>query len=152
MTTGWVRLDCTYTSDSLSSVYARLILTGVTGTVYIDDVQLEMNEAASPCNLLKNSTFSQNINQWSGNGSSVSWIKPNGAVGKVLGLTGDLVSESYAKQTVNINLPGSETYVLSGWAYANSLPLESNGGNPEFRLGATVVYSDGTTGQFFKGF
>ena len=148
---GWVRLDCTYTSDSLSSVYARLILTGVTGTVYIDDVQLEMNEAASPCNLLKNSTFSQNINHWSGNGSSVSWIKPNGAVGKVLGLTGDLVSESYAKQTVNINLPGSETYVLSGWAYANSLPLEA-GGNPEFRLGATVVYSDGTTDNFSKDF
>lgn len=53
----------------------------------------------------------------------------------MLGLTGDLVSESYAKQTVNINLPGSETYVLSGWAYANSLPLEA-GGNPGIQTGS----------------
>ena len=49
-----------------------------------------------------------------------------------------------AAQTINVNLPGTETYVLSGWAKADSVPL-NNPNQRTFQITATFTYSDGST-------
>jgi len=48
-----------------------------------------------------------------------------------------------AYQDIPINLPGTETYILSGWAKANSVPAKT-GAVPAFNLYAEIYYSDGT--------
>ena len=46
----------------------------------------------------------------------------------------------YADQTVKVNLPGTETYILAGWGKADSMPLHDS--SRTFQLTAQVFYTD----------
>ena len=46
-------------------------------------------------------------------------------------VNGNPNAENYASQTVTVNQPSSQTYVLSGWAKANSVPDNEMDGDPE---------------------
>jgi hypothetical protein len=58
----------------------------------------------------------------------------------------------YAYQDIRLDLPATQTYVLSGWAKANALPRRENERNPGFGLLARITYSDGTTEEHFVSF
>ncbi len=143
---GWVRLSCTYEATSTDTVKVIVGLTGVTGTVYVDDVQFERNEVASPYNLVQNGSFIRGNSYWENpnNGTYASVTQYDGTTGYAMKITGGPEKgDASAAQTINVNLPGTETYVLSGWAKADSVPL-SNPNRRSFQITAMFTYSDGT--------
>ena len=144
---GWVRLSCTYEATATATVKACFSFNGVTGTVYIDDVQFERNEVASPYNLVQNGSFIKYNNYWTSrnNANYASVTQYDGLSGYAMKITGGPEKgEAAAAQTINVNLPGTETYVLSGWAKADSVPL-NNPNQRTFQITATFTYSDGST-------
>jgi len=64
------------------------------------------------------------------------------------------LDSGYFLQTIPINLPYTETYVLSGWAKADALPAnqERHYTAKLFTLKAEVYYSDGVKEDFFLPF
>ena len=69
------------------------------------------------------------------------------------------VNTSRAWQDVTVNLPGTQTYVFSGWAWGNSVPdNDSDHEDPaydmlkQFGLRAVLTYSDGTTENHYVSF
>ena len=76
-----------------------------------------------------------------------------------LRLYGDAYTDRAAYQDVAINLPGTQTYVLSGWARGISLPdnvqQESDPAadlNKQFGLRAILTYTDGSTEYHYTAF
>lgn len=143
---GWVRLSCTYEATSTGTVKVCLGMNGVTGSVYVDDVQFERNDVASPYNLVQNGSFIRGNSYWENpnNGTYASVTQYDGTTGYAMKITGGPEKGgASAAQTINVNLPGTETYVLSGWAKADSVPL-SNPNRRSFQITAMFTYSDGT--------
>ena len=161
---GWNRIYCVYAGLAGEQLNLYATLTKAKGTVYFDDLQFEyngvqegssmfiQNDYASPYNLLTNSKlYSSGTGVW-GNGTSAATAnveKYNGETGYVIQINGAPSSLSCISQTINVNLPGSETYMLSGWAKAASVePRETS----SFQITATVNYSDGTHEDFISPF
>ena len=145
---GWIRTYCTFDGTQGETVYPCLVFTSAKGTVYVDDVQIEFHKAASPYNLLSETYLRSGTNHsWlsSLNASFVNTTKYNGSNGYVLKVTGAPSKQSYIAQDVNVNLPGTETYMLSGWAKAASVAPKSTS---TFQITATVHYTDGTYEYF----
>ncbi len=153
---GWVRISLTFTAMSNGSGCVYLYGDGVVGTFYADDFQLEVGEAPSTFNLVENGgmemmndyiwTLGTNANFVLGSGIGVA-----NSMGS-LRIVGDPEeSGTNAYQDIPLNLPASQTYVLSGWAKANAVPDSPNELNSaddvtkKCGLRATITYMDGTT-------
>ena len=93
--------------------------------------------------------------------SSFGWSAGTGAAVETSGgasssrsnmrINGDPTSNTTnASQTITVNLPGTQTYVLAGWVWANAVPDRSGDPmNPDSRnkkcgLRATITYTDGS--------
>ena len=94
-------------------------------------------------------------------GTNAAFSSSYGVAGsaKSLRVAGDPQSASTnAYQDVVLNLPGTQTYVLSGWARANAVPDDYDElENPDdvtkkCGLRATITYSDGTTEGHYVAF
>lgn len=156
---GWARLSATITPKTTGSYALMVQAVGVVGWFYVDDVQLERGEAPSNHNLIENGNL--DINQYG-------WLMQQGGSyftntggNKVLRCAGDPSQDACAWQNVPIELPGTETYVLSGWANAYSVPDNDNAQENEdyagdttksFGLRATVRYTDGTQEHHYAPF
>ena len=60
----WARISVTFTAPTDGTYTFSICRDGVSGTVYVDDVQLETGEAPSNYNLLENGSFSMGKNCW----------------------------------------------------------------------------------------
>ena len=82
-----------------------------------------------------------------------------------LQVSGNPNAENYASQTVIINQPSAQTYVLSGWGKANAVPDNVTASNlknveygtardknKQFGLRAILTYSDGATEYHYTPF
>ncbi|MBQ6262606.1 MAG: carbohydrate binding domain-containing protein [Clostridia bacterium] len=161
---GWIRVYCVYSGQTGEQLNLYATLSKAKGTVYFDDLQFEynglqegnsvyiQNDCASPYNLLTNSKlFSNGTGAW-GNGTNASAAyveKYSGESGYVIKIDGSPSSASCISQTVTVNLPGTETYMLSGWAKGASVAPRSTS---SFQITATVNYSDGTYEYFSAPF
>jgi len=151
---GYRRISVTFEAPSgLKHVRVNLALRAATGTVYFDGVQLEKTEAASPYNFIENS----DLERYNSNGLPTSWLSSNNFTmstsmdtttsnAKVEGtscfrIKGEVGKNKYLYQEVPINTSEEATYILSGWATANSVPKGTN--SSSFRLIARVYYTDG---------
>ena len=94
-------------------------------------------------------------------GTNAAFSSTYGVAGssRSLKITGDPLSASTnAYQDITLNLPGTQTYVLSGWARANAVPDDpSELDNPndvtkKCGLRATITYSDGATEGHYVAF
>ena len=144
---GWVRISVTFTAASSAAHTVSVRCDGsseANGTFYVDDLQLEVGEAPSNVNLLENGNMAM---------SSYNWVLSDAAsvVGddylQINGSPADTAAN--ASQTVNINLPSSETYVLSGWVKAYAVPDNTNTASDPAQdtlkqcgLRAVIKYSD----------
>jgi len=157
---GWVRISTTFT-PSVTDEYGIIVYnSGAIGTFYADDFQLEEGDAPSSYNLLENGNMERSDSGWT-MGTNARYSSSRGAAGSSnsLKVTGDPQSASTnAYQDVVLNLPGTQTYVLSGWAQANAVPDDpSELDNPndmtkKCGLRATITYSDGTTEGHYVAF
>ena len=156
---GWVRISVTFTPDATDEYGIFVNNSGAIGTFYADDFQLEEGDAPSSYNLIKNSNM-EGTGSWT-MGTNAAFSSSYGVAGsaKSLRVAGDPQSASTnAYQDVVLNLPGTQTYVLSGWARANAVPDDYDElENPDdvtkkCGLRATITYSDGTTEGHYVAF
>ena len=120
---GWVRVSVTFTAAVSGSHTLALCNDGALGTVYADDFQLEAGDAPSSANLVEDGSLELASNSWTlSTGASVS----EGGLASgthALEIAGDPESTAtYACQDIPVYLPGSKTYLLSGWVKANAVP------------------------------
>ena len=159
---GWVRIAMTFTAAASGATTVSIQGTGMVGTFYADDVQLEKGEAPSNYNMLENGDFQAGS-------TAVGWGMDDKAslftgIGVGLGRSAnDSAAQSMkfqnaeediyaiAYQDVNINKTGLQSYVISGWAMANAVPdnitVRSSPAydhTKQFGIRATISYADGT--------
>ena len=146
---GWARLSVTFTAENYCHFF--VYCAGTAGTVYIDDAQVELGEAPSEISLLRNGDMFASDRAWTNSNSTIASTET--AFGNVMMISGGPDKLSMASQTANVNLPGTETYALSGWGKAVAMPDDPNTTTlKKFGLKATVTYSDGTTEDHYQPF
>lgn len=149
---GWIRLSVSFTPKVSGVHYCSVYNDKAIGTFYADDFQLEEGEAPSTFNLVENGSMEMTGHGWT-MGTNAGF-----ASGGVANSSGSLQilgdpeeSGTNAYQDIPLNLPASQTYVLSGWAKANAVPDDPSELNSpddvtkKCGLRATIYYSDGTT-------
>ena len=141
---GWERIYAVAQASSGGAITLRAVASGLAGAVYFDDFQLEKSlfdssGSPGPASLVADGAMSRQ-NVWaSTHGSSLSY-STDPVFGTVAKLQGSAFDSIDVYQDIQINQPGTQTYLLSGWAKASSVPL---GGSEEARkhdLWAEVYY------------
>ena len=139
---GWIRLSVTFTPAVTGAHTLRICSDGVEGYVYADDCQLEKGQAPSSVNLLENGDMDGGTTGWNltGGGSY------SAAAGALRMGSATTPTPAYARfdRSVMINLPATETFVLSGWVRAKSVPEGPSSAKRTCGLQAFVRYTDGT--------
>ena len=148
---GWVRVSVTFTA-AVSDVHTVGVYhDGIVGTFYADDFQLELGDAPSGFNLVENGSMELTSESWTMNTGADITADGDVVYGtNALQISGNPESTAtYAYQDVPVNLPGSKTYLLSGWVKANAVPdnVETADDpaqdlNKQCGLRAIVTYSD----------
>ena len=159
---GWERIYVTYTVPADGTYRCMVLAENAYGSIYYDDLQLERGSAASTTNLLQNGWF-QSINdpqEWTD--TNLYLYKDTSNDSNYIGyLWGSPYGMKRASQTIPINKPATDTYLLSGWgaAYAaadNETALTDstaeNNSKRYFGLIARCNYSDGTKEYFYMPF
>lgn len=151
---GWERIYHVAKSNSDGTLSIQAVAKAADGIVCFDDFQVEPANsiksyldsyadklaAPSSVNLLSNGNMTTNSGWAFSNSNNISYVSDS-TFGKAIKITGDSYSNFNVSQTVNINLPGTQTYFYSGWAKAASVPLT---GSRSFSLRAVIKYSDNT--------
>ena len=132
------------------------------GPVYYDDLQLERGSAASTTNLLQNGWFRSVTDPQEWTTTNLHLYNETGNESNYIGyLWGNPYGMKRSSQTIPINKPATDTYLLSGWgaAYAaadNETALTDstaeNNSKRYFGLIARCNYSDGTKEYFYMPF
>ncbi len=146
---GWQRLTMVFHLSAPASIQVRLAVKGSNGYARFDNVQLERGEGESQYNLLENSTF----------GSAQGWSITNGAVVSGYGVTdtqalrlnGDPGHQAYASRTVAVDQPVHTTFIVSGWARAESVRLYGDAART-FGMAVILTYTDGITEEHTMSF
>ena len=160
---GWTRLSVSFTAPASGNYTVSVVADGLTGSFYADDLQLEYGETPSTLNLLRNADMQVENDGWSLH-TRAAFCNGIGLPQEVSGayslrIYGDAYTNCEAYQEVAINLPATQTYVLSGWAKALSLPdnVKKNDDpaqdlEKQFGLRAILTYTDGSTEYHYTAF
>ncbi len=155
---GWQRISVTKTYSSSTSATVKIKFADIKGYAYIDCVQLEKSDNPSDFNLINNGGL-RGVNGWTGDMAAVSSEASRGKVAKLVGAPN---GQKSASQTVTLNSPLDTTFMLSGWARANSADLIEECEEAveadevkrprKFGLKALLTYSDSSTEEKFISF
>ncbi len=155
---GWVRLAVTFTVETAGKYTIGVYNSGAGPYFFADDFQLEKNNAPSNLNLLENGSMQYWGHGWT-LGSLAGFYDDRNAYS--IKINGDAYTESCAYQDVPISQTG-QTYVLSGWAKADSVPDNKQTAtgddgaaqdkNKQFGLRAILTYADNTTEYHYVPF
>ena len=150
----WTRLQASYTATENQQITLALVTEGL-GTVYMDCVQLEQAATASRYSLIENGDFTHTGSptySWTATGFGSAdgvTVQETGAPqldNNVIAIAGDWYTQKHLSQTVSISGSAGDSYVLSGWAKGNSVPLKTENGNArQFGMKLTFHYTDGNT-------
>jgi len=157
-TNDWTRNEVAFTipaDASSADVIVRTAVANESDTAYFDCLQLEDGSVVNRYNLINNADFR--------NGSFTNWVKnvdcnasdtvaymdtfadPNytsaNIVRNYFKISGESGKSKNICQTVNVSGNSGDTFVLSGWAKANSVPLASG---RSFAISVGVKGLDGT--------
>lgn len=146
---GWRRIVARYTPSSTGTYYAYIGAHSCTdgSTVYYDAVQLEEGpglggDAFSDYNLIQNAGFENGSSSWT-NSISAGGISVDSLFGSFAQkISGDPDSDRRVVQYTE-HIPAGQSFVLSGWAKADSVSLSESGRSFEIR--AELEYDDNTT-------
>ena len=149
----FVRLVVPFELESKQPVKVSILMDGEL-SMYVDGAQLENCAYANAYNMLVNGNFEKSIcHGWTNNtvdARIVTDTKFN--MSSSLRLTGNLDALRYAAQKVIVKTSKNirETFTLSGWAKANSIPQHARDYAQDalFRLRARITYGDGKTEDF----
>ena len=159
---GWERVYVTYTVPTAGTYRCMVLAENAYGPVYYDDLQLERGSAASTANLLQNGWFRSVTDPQEWTTTNLHLYNETGNESNYIGyLWGNPYGMKRSSQTIPINKPATDTYLLSGWgaAYAaadNETALTDstaeNNSKRYFGLIARCNYSDGTKEYFYMPF
>lgn len=146
----WTRLQASYTATENQQITLALVTEGL-GTVYMDCVQLEQAATASRYSLIENGDFTHTGSptySWTSTGFGSAdgvTVQETGAPqldNNVIAIAGDWYTQKHLSQTVSISGSAGDSYVLSGWAKGNSVPLKTENGNArQFGMKLTFHYT-----------
>ena len=147
---GWQRISMTFTvPDDVTSSRVALLLNNATGTAYFDCVQLEKGSVADSYNLLENPSFENGTTSWTGVSLESSDVVTDEHYyyggSHSYKLTGNATSDKYFRQTVKVKGTEKDTYILSAYALANSVPGTNAQSNERFDISIKISYNDGTS-------
>ena len=154
---GWVRLSVSFVAENaVQHVVGVLCDTGV-GYFYADDFQLEKGAQVSTYNMLQNSSFEMSDMYGWTLGAKASHYTSLGAgdTDKSIKVTSTPLDTTNprAHQDITVNLPSSETYVISGWGVGFAVPDNAYTGDSdsatdkckEFGIRVALYYADDDT-------
>jgi len=152
----WTRLEAVYTnqSEETRKITPILFLT-TSGTAYMDCVQVEKAPTPSRYNLVENGDFRHSgspAHGWTNPGlaSSDGLVTVDTSAAPqlentVLKITGNPSGYKQLVQYIDIGGSTGDSYVISGWAKGNSVPLGNIGGRErEFEIEVTLHHYDDT--------
>ena len=146
---GWRRISVTHMFDNPGTYDVYLFLDSASGTAYFDNVQLEKAEVESDYNFIQNSSV-RTSDYWEGTFSELDTeLDTELERGHVGSVTGSASTAKSVYQTIPLNVPANTTFMVSGWARANSVDLH---GNRRFGLSVILTYSDGSTEEQYAFF
>ena len=173
---GWERVSVTFTPTEGGRYLAAMGVENCTNVVVsFDDVQLETGDANSTANLIQFGSF-ETTDASSGSalpdGATTYWTPGTGAAVSTppnnelshhgsycMRIYGSLTEKRHAVETVNVKTGIDRTWLLSGWAKADSVantqadPGDSNAQNKRyFGLIAEIKYNDNTTEKHYVPF
>ena len=151
-TNDWQRIEMSFTvpnqaTTTMVQVYAGL--NNSPGTAYFDCLQLEEGPVANRYNLIENSNFSFGMDCWGKNGAC------SGAdtvdINNTFVMNGAAGSDKYIYQNVNVSGAAGDSFVFSGWAQGESVPLLKDSGR-YFALDICFSRTDGTPAYYVVQF
>ena len=142
---GWERIYVTAQPSSSGQLTLTVKVSGIVGGVFLDDFQAELSlfdERGTPgsASLLQNGSMRSNSTWATWTSARVGYVSDT-TFGKVLFLNGDSFESVDVYQDVFLVQPGTQTYILSGWAKASAVPLEGSG-HRSFSLWVELYYGD----------
>ena len=119
---GWQRVYCTFTPENnIDDCRVAVIQEDAYGSVYYDDLQLEVGEVPSTANLLQDATFDIQTSYWSGDEYSYLSNSDDPHHPNVLSINGEATEYVRVSQQVKIGqVCTDQTFLLSGWGKAAS--------------------------------
>ncbi len=145
---GWQRVHLTFDIPSgATDIRVVPMVYNATGTAYFDCMQLEKNSTVNSYNLLENSSFENGATSWTAKNTSssdkvVTNKKNSGSKSfKIVGAAGN---DKYIRQNINVSGTEKDTYILSGYALANSKPFDADADVNFFEISVRINYSDGS--------
>ncbi len=158
-TNDWQRVEVTFKlpSDAASTnVFIRAGITGESGTAYFDCLQLEDGSVSNRYNLIENGDFrNASLSFWNKSGDcdsndGLAYVDPSSDPnyssanidGNCFKINGVPNKSKNLYQTINASGAANETFVISGWAKADSVPFNSD---RYFALDVGVVGLDNST-------
>ena len=170
----WIRVQATVTVPAgATHILAGIYLSAnTTGTVYVDDIQLEHNLSggAGSFNQLANASLINSLESWGGTGGFTSLAKGTDApagLKYVANTSGDPSGWKTLTQTVYLDGKKDDVFIAGAWGKANSVPVyplskDENGeivqydtekhqkkGRPEFGLHVTFYNNETKVGDTF---
>ena len=142
---GWERISVTFTASSAGEYSCGIYAEHGHGLTIVDDLQLEEANACSSYNMINDGSIEYQ-GTWNVGDGEQSIDQTNVYDGShSMKLTGAPTNTSQFWQTMPVNQSSDNTYVLSGWAKANSVSDVSTTDNTTrfFGFYANVIYTDG---------
>ena len=147
---GWERIYAVGKPNASGSLTLSVQISGIVGSVYLDDFQLEKSlfgEEGTPgsASLLVNGSMADS-SAWS------TWLPNNvnyvndSTFGRALHVQGDSYESIDVYQDIPLRQPGNQTYLLSGWAKANAVPRYQGTGR-SFSVWVELYYTTGDYDQ-----
>jgi RHS repeat-associated protein len=141
ITDRWERISVTFNAQTSGSYTIEIGISSSKGTARFDAVQLEKENVPNDFNTVNSPGFDTS-SAWTKTNSTISTNTDAISNSSALVIAGSPVSEAYAYQTIQLNSPTTQTYMLSGWAKANSVALEEE---RTFNLSAEIWYDENGT-------
>lgn len=147
---GWEKASVTFTVPAGGIYQIGAVMDRACLIAACDDLQLEVSDTASTTSLLQNGSFEHSyMNSWTNSGNAVQTTADAIEGSTSITMTGKPSEERRVMQTVPLNCPANNTFILSGWGKANSVYCPSNKEDSSskriFGFIATFNYSDGTS-------
>ena len=133
----WYRLYLPFTAASSASYRLYMYSTGVSGSVYFDDAQLEKASMPGEYNLISATLGGEGTGGWMLSPSTAAASGTSPAADQYT-VTGSLSAHVALSQKVYTHATG-KGYTLSGWAKFNAIPRKTE---RDFALLATISYTD----------
>ncbi|WP_407385373.1 RHS repeat domain-containing protein [Ruminococcus sp.] len=155
---GWRRVSISFTvPDDSYKIRVNIALRAAIGTAYFDGIQLEKANTAGSYNLLENSSFETSESNsrplsWSNYvNMAFSWASTNDGCRTTqkrhayqsFKINGEVQKNKYISQIVPISGSENDTYIVGGWAKADSVALDDNNVR-KFKISIEIHYSDGS--------